>query len=67
MRQVDNNECGIADLGAHDVVDDACPSNVTHINKIVADTVFESRLQDFRDKWIEYGVSKLHGNKAVVA
>lgn len=67
MGKVGDYKCCISNLNAHDVVDDTCPSDIAHIDEIIANPIFHRRFHNLPHKSVEIGIAKLHGDKSVAS
>ena len=66
MSEVGDNERRISDLDAHDVVDNPCLRDVTHVYEIVTDFLLHDGFHNILNKCIQGRIVELHGNESII-
>ena len=65
MGKVSDDEFRISDLCPHDIVNNSGPTDIAHVDKLIAGTIHDGGFDNFLYKWVKNWIRELHGDESV--
>lgn len=67
MSQINDYKSSVSDVSSHDIIDNTSASHISHVDKIIADTISHRRLNYSLNKGIKNLIIELKCNEAILS